>query len=196
MGDRTKTAEELAGEEEEQLRRLEAQRLKRLRGPSGDDLGEEGSASDEEDGAAGLGGFAARRAKRRKREAAGAQPVTPLHNLTPHTSSINVLSFAPQGASDMPKSSSARQHHHALLQLGATFLAISCTARQTVMFVYHRRCYECGVCAAFGLLPLAYHQSANHLGVSHGNSFSFDFSTELQRFNALQQSDIAQGKRV
>ena len=94
MGDRTKTAEELAAEEEEQLRRLEAQRLKRLRGPSGDDLGEEGSASDEEDGAAGLGGFAARRAKRRKREAAGAQTVTLLPHLTPHTCSINILSYA------------------------------------------------------------------------------------------------------
>lgn len=76
MGDRTKTAEELAAEEEQRLQRLEAQRLKRLRGPSGDDLGEEGSASEEEDD---LGGFAARRAKRRKREAAGAQTFSFFH---------------------------------------------------------------------------------------------------------------------
>lgn len=73
VGDRTKTAEELAAAREQQLQRLEAQRVKRLRGPSGDDLGEGGSASEEEDDMTGLGGFAARRAKRRKREAAGVQ---------------------------------------------------------------------------------------------------------------------------
>lgn len=80
VGDRTKTAEEMAAAREQQLQRLEAQRVKRLRGPSGDDLGEGGSASEEEDDMAGLGGFAARRAKRRKREAAGAQLLTTLHN--------------------------------------------------------------------------------------------------------------------
>lgn len=69
VGDRTKTAEELAAEEEQWLQRLEAQRLKRLKGLSRDDLGEEGSASEEEDDTAVLGGLAARRAKQRKREA-------------------------------------------------------------------------------------------------------------------------------
>ena len=96
VGDRTKTAEELAAEEEQQLQRLEAQRLKRLRGPSGDDLGEEGSASEEEDSTAGLGGFAARRAKRRKQEAAGAQAFHLFaYNIMPtiQTFSNSVLDF-------------------------------------------------------------------------------------------------------
>ncbi|DBA90017.1 TPA: hypothetical protein ACH3X2_004286 [Trebouxia sp. C0005] len=72
VGERTKTAEELAAEEQQRLERLEAQRLKRLRGTSGDDLGEGASTSEEEDGLTGLGGFAARRAKRRRREAQAA----------------------------------------------------------------------------------------------------------------------------
>ena len=99
VGDRTKTAEELAAEEEQRLQRLEAQRLKRLRGPSGDDLGEEGSASEEEDDAAGLGGFARRRAKRRKREAAGAHTVAVFYTtwcllLRPGQTLFWVVSFA------------------------------------------------------------------------------------------------------
>ena len=65
------TAEELAAEEQQRLQRLEAQRLKRLRGPSGDDLGDDGESEAEGDDTAGLGGFARRRAKRRKREAQG-----------------------------------------------------------------------------------------------------------------------------
>ena len=70
-GEKTKTAEDLAAAEQQRLEQLEAQRLKRLRGPSGDDLGEGDSPSEEEDGLPGQGGFAARRAKHRKREAQG-----------------------------------------------------------------------------------------------------------------------------
>ena len=70
-GEKTKSVEELASAEQQRLERFEAQRLKRLRGTSGDDLGGDDSASEEEDGLSGQGGFAARRAKRRKREAQG-----------------------------------------------------------------------------------------------------------------------------
>lgn len=71
VSDRTMTVEELAAEEQQRLQRLEAQRLKRLRGPSGDDLGDDEESGAEGDDTIGLGGFAGRRAKRRKREAKG-----------------------------------------------------------------------------------------------------------------------------
>lgn len=71
VGERSKTAAELAAEEQQRLQRLETQRLKRLRGRSGDDLGEGASDSEEQDVLTGLGGFAARRAKRRRKEAQG-----------------------------------------------------------------------------------------------------------------------------
>ena len=71
VSDRTMTVEELAAEEQQRLQRLEAQRLKRLRGPSGDELGDEDESGAEGDDTIGLEGFAGRRAKRRKREAQG-----------------------------------------------------------------------------------------------------------------------------
>ena len=67
--ERTKTAEELAAEEQQRLERLESQRVKRMRGASGDALGD--SSASEEDVAAPAGGFAGRRAKRRKMAAEG-----------------------------------------------------------------------------------------------------------------------------
>ena len=68
--DRSKTAEELAAEEQLRLERLEAQRLKRMRGASGDAL-DDGGLSGDEGADLPAGGFAARRAKRRRQDAEG-----------------------------------------------------------------------------------------------------------------------------
>ena len=74
--DRSRTAEELAAEEQLRLERLEAQRLKRMRGASGDALDDDG-VSEGEGADLPAGGFAARRAKRRRQDAEGVVMVLP-----------------------------------------------------------------------------------------------------------------------
>ena len=77
MGERTRTAEELAAAEAVRLEALEAARQRRMHGapggagPGGDDADGDFEAPADAEAGAPAGGYAARRLKRRRTEAAG-----------------------------------------------------------------------------------------------------------------------------
>ena len=111
-----------------------------------------------------------------------------LHKLMPTVKTCSNIVLGPffRRPLHMQVSSSADQDHHALLQFDASFLVITlCTGRQAAMLCLIGHAIS-GLCAMFGLLHLACHVSANDLVVSHENSCSFDCSTELQHYHALQ----------
>lgn len=90
VGERTKTAEELAEAEAARLQALEASRLKRMHASGGDDDGKDGDAV--ADGAPlAAGGYAARRQKRQRREAAATVAAGPSGAPWLHVLACNIL---------------------------------------------------------------------------------------------------------